>query len=311
MQGMFTKRERKTSPPLILLFIQKQKQGQNSKNKRIESYYLGYPLKVDLRDIRQRRETYKYNQLVANISILHYSILQKSNTINLLKMHSKIVSLGLIATILVSSITARPVGDVAEVRNTNIGLSHIVSNVANDLDAGHAAQNANVDAVSHVLSHGGDYHRNDKREYEADEEEEDEEEADENEEEADEDENEADEEEADEDEADEQSASKVQRRGEPDEDEDEDDEEEKNSAAKLQRRTEEDEDENEDDEEEEDEEEQSATKMQRRAEEDEDENEDDEEEEEEEEQSARKLQRREEEEDEEEEDEEEEDEDEN
>lgn len=61
------------------------------------------------------------------------------------------------SAILFSSVSA----GLVEIKNTDVKVKKVAHNIANDLDAGHVAQNANVDAVSHILSKGGDHHDDD------------------------------------------------------------------------------------------------------------------------------------------------------
>jgi hypothetical protein len=173
-------------------------------------------------------------------------------------MQLKFLTLGFISAAVFSNVAfAEGHGSVVNLEDTNIHIEDVLTNILNNLDLDHLLENANVDAVGHVASEGGDHHHlsrrklndalrrreweRDENENEPDEEEEDEDEEDEDEnepdeeeedeDEEDEDENEADEEEEDEDEADESSVAKVARRSveEQDEDmnaEDEQDEEE-------------------------------------------------------------------------------------
>jgi ribosomal protein S3 len=61
------------------------------------------------------------------------------------------------SAILFSSVSA----GLIEVKDTNVEVKKVAHKIANDLDAGHALQNANVDVVSHAVSEGGDHIHND------------------------------------------------------------------------------------------------------------------------------------------------------
>jgi hypothetical protein len=176
-------------------------------------------------------------------------------------MQLKFLTLGFISAAVFSNVAfAEGHGNLVNLEDTNVHIEDILTNILNNLDLDKLLQNANVDAVSHVLDHDGDHHHlsrrklNDalrRREWERDENENEPDEEEEDEDEEDEDENEPDEEEEDEDEEDEDE-------NEPDEEEEDEDEADESSVAKVARRSVEEQDkdmnaEEEDDEEEEEE----------------------------------------------------------